>query len=357
MQIRVPHAQLRKIAAFLGALALLFAFVPAHAIAQPDGSLSAQASPSQRVPVKSQPGTWQDIPVYSDAETDGSQCRDLSVRAVLDPAAAPAGSDVFIYFVYGGHEEVEQTDEYSGFYTWGFFMLSVNGSYVDGKGFEAIQATFLRTPMDGGNARIDRDLGLIGLDYAPSPCTRYVYISDGNDSMKRYIADGSPITFNPINLGRPGATAEFELYAGFPVEQDADEPGVMHRLYNPNSGEHFYTSDAGEKAHLVSLGWNSEGKGWKAPETGVEVFRLYNAAGGEHHYTTNAAEKDALVGMGWDYEGVGWYSESEDGIGLMRLYNPNAFANNHHYTTDGNEKAYLISIGWQDEGIGWYGVK
>ena len=29
----------------------------------------------------------------------------------------------------------------------------------------------------------------------------------------------------------------------------------MHRLYNPNSGEHFYTSNSGERDVLVSVGW------------------------------------------------------------------------------------------------------
>ena len=33
----------------------------------------------------------------------------------------------------------------------------------------------------------------------------------------------------------------------------------MYRLYNPNSGEHFYTADASERDHLVDVGWNYEG--------------------------------------------------------------------------------------------------
>ncbi len=47
------------------------------------------------------------------------------------------------------------------------------------------------------------------------------------------------------------------------------EPGAvvaaalkMHRLYNPNSYEHFYTGDDAEAANLVSLGWNDEGVAW-----------------------------------------------------------------------------------------------
>ena len=42
----------------------------------------------------------------------------------------------------------------------------------------------------------------------------------------------------------------------------------MYRLYNPNSGEHFYTSSNGERDHLISLGWNYEGIGWYGTGTG-----------------------------------------------------------------------------------------
>ena len=39
----------------------------------------------------------------------------------------------------------------------------------------------------------------------------------------------------------------------------SQESRSMYRLYNPNSGEHFYTSNQGERDHLVSLGWRYEG--------------------------------------------------------------------------------------------------
>ena len=172
----------------------------------------------------------------------------------------------------------------------------------------------------------------------------------------------------------------------------------MYRLYNPNSGEHFYTANVAERDMLISVGWDYEGIGWIAPNmSNVPVYRLYNQYGGEHHYTTNVAERDALVAGGWNYEGIGWYSS--EGIGwytstgtplvtytdddyaasvlmmagwvptgdgwysgdvpktaLYRQYNPNAFANNHNYTTSLGENDYLVSIGWQAEGIGWYGL-
>ncbi len=133
----------------------------------------------------------------------------------------------------------------------------------------------------------------------------------------------------------------------------------MYRLYNPNSGEHFYTADSSERDGLVKEGWKNEGVGWIAPKTSsAPVYRLYNQYGGEHHYTTDAAERESLVAAGWTYEKVGWYSAGPDvpRVGLYRDYNPNAFANNHNYTVDAKEHATLAEVGWVPEGGGWYGL-
>ena len=131
---------------------------------------------------------------------------------------------------------------------------------------------------------------------------------------------------------------------------------TMFRLYNPNSGEHFYTSSTVERDHLVSLGWQDEGTGWIAPASGDAVYRLYNPYAGEHHYTLSAAERDMLVSVGWNDEGIGWYSDPDKSVPLYRVYNPNEYANNHHYTTSAAERDFLLSIGWQDEGVSWHGV-
>ena len=131
----------------------------------------------------------------------------------------------------------------------------------------------------------------------------------------------------------------------------------MQRLYNPNSGEHFYTASAVERDHLVSVGWVHEGVGWTASETSATpVFRLYNANAGDHHYTASATERDHLVSVGWKYEGVGWYSDDARGVPLYRQYNPNAVAGSHNYTADVAENDMLVSVGWRAEGIGWYGI-
>ena len=137
--------------------------------------------------------------------------------------------------------------------------------------------------------------------------------------------------------------------------------GDMYRVYNPNSGEHFYTSNKAEKDHLVNLGWKYEGIGWKAPiVSNFPVYRLYNANGGEHHYTMNVAEKNNLVKLGWKYEGIGWFSadpNDSNSVPLLREYNPNAFSNNHNYTTNANEHNWLVGLGWKDEGKAWYATK
>ena len=143
---------------------------------------------------------------------------------------------------------------------------------------------------------------------------------------------------------------------------DEEEPSAsytaMYRLYNPNSGEHFYTGNVKERNALVTYGWKYEGIGWKAPKTSSSpVYRLYNKAGGEHHYTLNKKERDALVKLGWKSEDIGWYSDDSKTVPVYREYNPNAFANNHNYTPNIKEHNALISkYGWKDEGIAWYGL-
>ena len=137
----------------------------------------------------------------------------------------------------------------------------------------------------------------------------------------------------------------------------------MNRLYNPNSGEHFYTADIKEKEALVDLGWNDEGYGWVAAPTknasaDRAVYRLYNPNAGDHHYTMSEDERDTLVAYGWKDEKVGWYSAAEDKTPVYRQYNPYANgAGSHNYTTDKAENNYLVSLGWIYEGTAWTALR
>lgn len=129
----------------------------------------------------------------------------------------------------------------------------------------------------------------------------------------------------------------------------------MYRLYNPNSGEHFYTSDIDEATSVASVGWRWEDVGWVAPITSSNpVFRLYNPNAGDHHYTLSSAERDDLVSLGWSYEGIGWYSDSADQLAVLRQYNPNAITGSHNFTLSAEEDRNLGSAGWSQEGTAWY---
>lgn len=87
---------------------------------------------------------------------------------------------------------------------------------------------------------------------------------------------------------------------------EAAQTQTMHRLYNPNTGEHFYTASAAERDDLSRAGWRYEGVGWYSGG-GVPVYRQYNpnAASGTHNYTTSLAENDMLTRAGWVPEGIG----------------------------------------------------
>ena len=132
----------------------------------------------------------------------------------------------------------------------------------------------------------------------------------------------------------------------------------MYRLYNPNSGEHFYTASLGEAKFLFNAGWRWEGIAWVAPNTSTApVYRLYNPNAGDHHYTTSSTERDSLVRAGWKYEGIGWYSDTVTGVKIFREYNPNAKAGAHNFTSNEAENKNLVNLGWRPEGIAWYGAK
>lgn len=130
----------------------------------------------------------------------------------------------------------------------------------------------------------------------------------------------------------------------------------MYRLYNPNSGEHFYTASSYERDQTVKAGWNYEGIGWYAPAkpNSTPVYRLYNSYAGDHHYTRSKLEADTLKKLGWKDEGIGWHSyEEADAIYPLRQYNPNAVAGSHNYTASKVENDHLVRVGWKAEGTAW----
>lgn len=178
-----------------------------------------------------------------------------------------------------------------------------------------------------------------------------------------YEVYGKEVIFNftsPAEYNFIGLHVEFKEKEKVYIAEDEVSPyegtTYMYRMYNPNTGEHFYTERRKEGNSLVDAGWEYEGNGWIAPKGGDPVYRLYNEPAGDHHYTMSKRERDHLVKLGWRDEGIGWYSAPKDmGKPLYRLYNPNCTGSgSHHYTKSLKEVKMLEEIGWKNEGIAWY---
>lgn len=140
---------------------------------------------------------------------------------------------------------------------------------------------------------------------------------------------------------------------------------ILFRLYNPNTGEHFYTSndddiDTSERSLCIRAGWRPEDIAWTAAtknNSTTPVYRLYNPNnGGDHHYTQDKQEYESRIKDGWRGEGIAFYSDDKKGIPIYREYNPNAISGIHNWTTSLEEHNYLVSIGWKDEGIAFYAI-
>lgn len=160
-----------------------------------------------------------------------------------------------------------------------------------------------------------------------------------------YSVWGNPLMFEGTldelkELGRPDKRPE----AG----------SMLDRLYNPNSGEHFYTMDRKERDYLITEGWQYEGAGWSVPQEGEDVWRVYNPNAGDHHYTLDERERSVLIELGWKDEGVAWKASSDLSNPVYRAYNPNAKAGSHHFSINQQEIEYLASVGWHNEGIAWH---
>ncbi|MGG5314569.1 hypothetical protein [Enterococcus sp. AZ072] len=157
----------------------------------------------------------------------------------------------------------------------------------------------------------------------------------------------------PQQMKAAAQTTEVPTKARAAEQRAVVQDVPVYRIYNPNSGEHFYTMNGYERDMLKGVGWRYEGIGWRSILSGLEVYRLYKPNSGEHFYTMNGNERNMLKGIGWRYEGIGWHT-LDSGMPVYRVYNPNGGVGAHHYTVNGNERDNLRNQGWRYEGIGWY---
>lgn len=140
------------------------------------------------------------------------------------------------------------------------------------------------------------------------------------------------------------------------VQAHAASSVPVYRLYNKNTGEHFYTKNSAERANLKRVGWRDEGLGWNSATSGKAVYRVYNpnARGGDHYYTLSKYEAQSLVNKGWRWDNGGkaaFYSGGS--ANLYVAYNPNAQSGSHNYTTSNFEQKSLLHGGWKYGAVAW----
>ncbi len=109
------------------------------------------------------------------------------------------------------------------------------------------------------------------------------------------------------------STFEFQAVTGYGLrDETSDQPGwavaalpvakstPLYRLYNPNTGEHYYTTALGERDILVSVGWNFEkveGQMFarQVSQSVLPIYRLYNKVSGGHLFTESQQTRDAIL--------------------------------------------------------------
>ena len=153
-----------------------------------------------------------------------------------------------------------------------------------------------------------------------------------------------------------GAAATFGAVSIITTQVHADTSVPVYRLYNKNTGEHFYTKNSAERANLNRVGWRDEGLGWNSATSGKAVYRVYNpnARGGDHYYTLSKYEAQSLVSKGWRWDNGGkaaFYSGGS--TNLYVAYNPNAQSGSHNYTTNTYEQNSLLNVGWKYGAVAW----
>lgn len=125
---------------------------------------------------------------------------------------------------------------------------------------------------------------------------------------------------------------------------------TVTRLYNPNDGNHWFTTQEQTVNNLASQGWQVEGKAFEAFGKELPTYVLTSPRG-YYHFTANQEEINGLVAKGWQLGEIVFHA-AKSGIPIYRVYNPNAGV--HHFTANMEELANLTSLGWQDEGVAYH---
>ena len=139
----------------------------------------------------------------------------------------------------------------------------------------------------------------------------------------------------------------------------------VFRFFDTKTGNHFYTTDAGEKQQILQTlpAYAYEGVAWATPEKSADthdVFRFFDTRTGDHFYTDNTGERDTILKTlpSYHYEGVAFEAYNSPaaagsgGVTLERFFDTKT--GEHHFAANAAEAAGInngaAGPGWIDEG-------
>lgn len=133
----------------------------------------------------------------------------------------------------------------------------------------------------------------------------------------------------------------------------ADQVQRMYRCFNPNAGFTIYTTQQAEFDTLLSWGYQDQTNGWSgfavvdSSETNARpIHRLYNPNNSQHYFTLSDYERNFLASVGWSVEtdmGSAFLAETRpaDSSEVFMFYSHSN--GDHVFTTDLEEVARLQS--------------
>ncbi|GAB2027709.1 CHAP domain-containing protein [Lactovum odontotermitis] len=254
-----------------------------------------------------------------------------------------------------GAECVDVTMAYGKYLFGNQYSMYGNGSQYANRGFDGFNwiSASQTNPQPGDIVVWTGGNGHVGIVIAASG-TNFTTVEQnvsGNRSVQTYgrnkdglrDANGTPQPFAGVQRPNYRASATVQNITN-----------AVHRLYNPNNGDHYYTTNTAGAQNLVNVGWHYDGIFfYQTSGNGRPVYVIYNPNSGEHFYTADFNEARSLSSAGWQNQGIAWYAP-DTGSPVYRLYNPNP-RGFHFWTTSDNEKNGLVAAGWRYEGISFYG--
>ncbi len=102
-----------------------------------------------------------------------------------------------------------------------------------------------------------------------------------------------------------------------------DSGDAIYRVCSP-VGTHLYTSSLDEVNGLTAIGWSADFNGAPIFFSGgdVPVTRMYNPQDGNHHWTTSQHEVDVLAARGWTNEGIAFNAVQPGNIIERGIFSP-----------------------------------